>query len=76
MRTAARRRYFPPGIESFAELYAPALLACAIARSLRWVNRVDFAVPAVGPLTPPKRRCCLAIDLVVLCMIQALKGEH
>src|SRR5881398_647985 len=31
---------------------------------------------AAGPLTPQQRTCCLAIDPVVLSMIQAPKGEH
>ena len=40
------------------------------------VNRVDFAMSAIGPLTLQKRTCCLAIDLLVLSMIQAPKVEH
>jgi hypothetical protein len=37
-----------------------------------WVNRVDFAMSAIGPLTLQKRTCGLAIDPLVLSMIQAL----
>ena len=31
---------------------------------------------AIGPLTLQQRTCCLAIDPLVLSMIQALKVEH
>jgi len=40
------------------------------------VNRVDCAVPPVGPPIAQQRTCCLAIDPVVRSMIQAPKGEQ
>jgi hypothetical protein len=45
-------------------------------RGPQWVIRVDFAMSATGPLTLQQRTCCLAIDLLVLRMIQAPKVEH
>ena len=35
------------------------------------VNRVDFAMSAIGPLTLQHRTCCLAIDSLVVSVIQA-----
>src|SRR5258705_10217358 len=42
-------------------------------RPLR-VNRVDFAMSAIGPLTLEQRTCCLAIDPLAPSMIQAPKS--
>ena len=41
----------------------------SIGPSPLWVNRVDFAMSAIGPLTLQKRTCGLAIDPLVLSMI-------
>jgi hypothetical protein len=46
------------------------------ARLLLWVSHVDFAMSAIGPLTLQQRTFCLAIDPLVLSMIQAPKMEH
>jgi len=45
-------------------------------QGLLWVDRIDFGVFAAGPPTPRQRTCCLAINPVVVGMIQALKGGH
>ncbi len=37
------------------------------------VNRVDFAMSAIGPLTLQQQTCCLAIDLLVPSVIQVPK---
>jgi hypothetical protein len=47
-----------------------------VSRCPSWVNRVDFAMSALGPLTLQQQTCCLAIDLLVLGVIQAPKAEH
>jgi transposase len=38
-----------------------------------WVNRVDFAMSVIGPLTLRQQTCCLGIDLLVPSVIQAPK---
>jgi transposase len=43
---------------------------------LLWVNHVDFAMSAIGPLTLQQRTCCLDIVSLVLSMIQGPKVEH
>jgi transposase len=41
-----------------------------------WVNRVDFAISAIGPLTLQHQTRRLAIYFLVLSVIQAPKLEH